>query len=86
MCSRVLFCNIGWTKYYRGQIDDIPKNGGGYNENNIGHECYNFFNNDGDYYGYVQSTWNSINLSRIDDLSFVSFLSSDLLLPPVMKL
>lgn len=66
MCSRVLFCNIGWTKYYRGQIDDIPKNGGGYNENNIGHECYNFFNNDGDYYGYVQSTWNSINLSRID--------------------
>ncbi len=67
MYSRVLFCNIGWTKYYRGQIDDIPKNGGKYNKRNTGHECYNFFNNNGVYFGFVQATKNRIDLSRIDE-------------------
>lgn len=52
----ILYCRIGYMKYYKGQqigVDEI-RDGGSYNEKNIGHEVYNFENYDGKYYGYVQ--------------------------------
>lgn len=42
---RVLFCNIAWMNYYKGNLDgnDQPKNGGSYVlENGDAHEKYNF--------------------------------------------
>lgn len=52
----ILYCRIGYMKYYKGQqigVDEI-RDGGSYNEKNIGHEVYNFENYDGKYYGYVE--------------------------------
>ncbi len=45
----ILYCRIGYMKYYKGQqigVDEI-RDGGSYNEKNIGHEVYNFENYDG---------------------------------------
>ena len=42
---RILFCNIAWMNYYKGNIDgtDQPQNGGSYVlENGDAHEKYNF--------------------------------------------
>ena len=42
----ILYCRIGYMKYYKGQqigVDEI-RDGGSYNEKNIGHEVYNFEN------------------------------------------
>lgn len=52
---RILFCNIGWMKYYDGQNDsDRLLNGGKWvKENQNGGEKYNFNNLNGYYYGYV---------------------------------
>lgn len=52
---RILFCNIGWMKYYNGQNDkDRLLNGGKWvKENQEGGEIYNFRNLNGYYYGYV---------------------------------
>ena len=67
--KRILFCRIGWAKYYRGDTDDKPRNGGEYNGNlnNVGFETYNFKNYGGIYYGYVRikREW-SIHIERID--------------------
>lgn len=66
---RIFFCRIGWAKHYRGDKDDIPRNGGSYNDNpqNIGFETYNFKNYANSYYGYVKNKreW-SIHIERIE--------------------
>jgi len=64
---RILFCRIGWARNYDGNFDDIPKNGGEYNRNNIGFEIYNFKkHSDGNYYGYVKMDRSkSIRIERI---------------------
>lgn len=52
----ILYCRIGYMKYYKGQqigIDEI-RDGGSFNKGNVGHEVYNFENYDGKYYGYVE--------------------------------
>lgn len=67
---KILYCRIGWMNSYNGlysssgEIKDSIVNGGAYNKDNIGHEIYNFSNNNGTYYGYVS---NSINLNRLDN-------------------
>jgi len=41
----IIFCNIAYMKYYKGNINgiDVPENGGAYvNERNDAHEAYNF--------------------------------------------
>lgn len=67
---RVLFCRIGWAKFYCGDVNDKPINGGSYNknQNNVGYETYNFKNYDGKYYGYVRirREW-TIHLERIEN-------------------
>lgn len=71
---RIVFCRIGWAKYYRGDSDDIPRNGGSYNDNpqNIGFETYNFKNYNGKYYGYVKmDRKKSIRIERIDRCSAI---------------
>ena len=65
---KILYCRIGLMRSYNGiQNDTKPIGGGAYNKENIGHELYNFSNNEGIYYGFVQSKSNSINLKRIDE-------------------
>lgn len=54
---KLLFCNVGWMKYYDGvRDDDVPERGGAYNNDNIGHEVCNFTNANGMVFGYVQPT------------------------------
>lgn len=53
---KVLFCNIGWMKYYNGTDDDSIERGGKYNQHSTGHEVCNFSNNAGTLYGHVQPT------------------------------
>ena len=52
----ILFCNVGWMKYYNGIDGDSIQRGGSYNKESIGHEVCNFSNIDGMVYGYVQPT------------------------------
>ena len=65
---KILYCRVGWMKYYQGITNDIPPSGGGsYNLNNVGHECYNFQNINGVYCGFVQVPLDGkININRID--------------------
>jgi 5-methylcytosine-specific restriction enzyme A len=52
----ILFCNVGWMKYYNGIDGDSIDRGGAYNNHSIGHEVCNFSNVNGHVYGYVQPT------------------------------
>ncbi len=65
---KILYCRIGYMKNYNGiqDGDNKPIGGGAYNKNNIGHELYNFSNNNNIYYGYVQTKSEKLNLKRID--------------------
>ena len=66
MSERIVFFNIGWMQYYKGQAHDQIKGGGSFvTENGTGGEIYNFLPIDQYVYGYVQPT-GKINLSRID--------------------
>lgn len=53
---RALFARVGWMKYYDGPREDDPKpeGGGGYNDENLGHEVYNFHKIDGCCYSYFE--------------------------------
>ena len=64
--SMVLF-HIGWMKNYQDITDDDPIIGGGgfVVENERGGEIFNFLPIDGDCYGYVRQTSNTINMSRV---------------------
>ena len=59
-----LYCNVGWMRSYNGNTDERPVGGGSYNKDNIGHEVNNFTNHDGTYYGYVQSSGQTIDISK----------------------
>lgn len=52
----VLFARIGDMRLYRGPspADEKPSGAGSYNQNMIGHECYNFAEVNGRCFGYVQ--------------------------------
>lgn len=66
--KRVLFARIGYMRYYQGCQEGTPINGGSYNEDNIGHEVFNFKReHDGFCYGFVEPAKRSrIMLKRID--------------------
>lgn len=62
---RIIFCNIGWMKYYKGvgKKDQIVHGGGYVEKNGSGHECCNFCPCvDGYVYGYVQPHNDSIRI------------------------
>lgn len=61
----VLFCKVGWSLSYNGDINDKPVNGGAYNINRIGHEIHNYKSFNGIYYGYVQSVKDIIRIEKI---------------------
>ncbi len=66
--SMVLFCNVGWMKYYKGLLNnsDSIVNGGRYpNQRGHGHEICNFLPYNGYVYGYVQAP--SINIAKINE-------------------
>jgi hypothetical protein len=67
---RVLFARVGWMRFYSGPVpgDERPVGGGRYNENEIGHEVYNFRETGGRLYGYFQPTMSThaVALERID--------------------
>ncbi len=54
--ERILFCNIGWMRDYKGVTsNDKPQGGGSYNQTEFGFESCNFvIANDEITYGYVQ--------------------------------
>lgn len=63
---KILFCNIGWMRQYKGIYDgDSIERGGSYNKDNIGHEVCNFSNVDGKVFGYVQPVNNKINIENL---------------------
>lgn len=71
MPDRVVFLKIGWMDDYAGHdepADIRPKGGGRYNEENIGHEAFNFWPEGGRVYGYahIDSNTYGLNLGRID--------------------
>lgn len=70
---RLLFCNIGWMKEYRGQTyDDKIERGGAYNQTDIGHEVCNFTDVDSIVYGYVQPSGGVINIQNIGGGAYCS--------------
>jgi Protein NO VEIN, C-terminal len=65
---KILLCNISWMKEYCGTLNDKPRHGGKYvDENGFGHEAINFQPHDGFVYGYVQLRSRTINISRLDN-------------------
>lgn len=66
----ILFCKIGWSSSYNGDVSDKPVNGGSYNKTQIGHEIHNYKSFNGTYYGYVQSTKAVIDVSKLDTNAF----------------
>lgn len=64
---RILFANIGWMIYYKGQNPNDTISGGGSYDNSDKHEAYNFQDNDGWCYGYVETPKQGrMKLYRID--------------------
>lgn len=62
----MLFCGVGWMKYYKGIQNDKSPNGGSYvKEHGFGHECYNFLNSNGHYYGYVEHNDSEIHIEKL---------------------
>ncbi len=62
---RILYCNVGESRYYDGDTNDKPIGGGSFNKNNIGFEINNFTNHNGTYYGYVEPVKRSILIERL---------------------
>lgn len=63
---RILYCRVGWMNSYQGNAIEKPKGGGKYNEENIGHEVYNYLGYNGKYYGYVEAgVNNSIHVEKL---------------------
>jgi 5-methylcytosine-specific restriction enzyme A len=60
----ILFCNVGWMKWYDGIDGDSIQRGGSYNKDSIGHEVCNFSNIGGQVYGYVQPT-GQVNIEKL---------------------
>lgn len=67
---KVIFVRVGWMRFYNGSVpgDERPVGGGRYNQDNIGHELYNFRVSNDHLYGYFQPSMASqkVNLQRID--------------------
>jgi hypothetical protein len=67
---KMIFFNIGWMNYYRGNIDEDPiKKGGKFiDENGRGYEIWNFLPFNGRMYGYVQPGGKGDYFSRSIDI------------------
>lgn len=66
---RVVFCRVGWMRFYGlWPEDDGPIGGGSFNEDDYGSELENFREFDGRYLGYMQAPGGAtgVNLRRID--------------------
>ena len=68
--NRILFCNIGYMKYYKGNTEDDSIVGGGsfVDEEGYGHEVCNFISDTKkkNTFGYVQTPQNGqINIDRL---------------------
>ena len=82
--SKLLYCNIGWMNYYRGlDAGDNISGGGKYvNENEFGHEIFNFKPFQGEVFGYVQPPGSGgynqrkININRLGASSEVERIES----------
>lgn len=61
----ILFCNVGWMKYYNGIDGDSLERGGQYNQHSTGSEVCNFSNDTGNLYGFVQPTGQKIMIERL---------------------
>lgn len=67
---RVVFCRVGWMRFYSlWPEDDGPIGGGAYNDDGPGGEVSNFRELEGRYFGYVQAGTGGetgLNLRRIE--------------------
>ena len=61
---RIVFCNIGYMKYYKGE-EELPINGGEYiKRHGFGHEMYNFDVVNGICYGMVCMNGKNVDYSQ----------------------
>lgn len=65
--ERLVIARVGWCDKYDGDRNDEPRNGGGYNKENVGGEHRNFLAGpQGRYYAYAQpARGGKVNLRRI---------------------
>lgn len=61
----IIFLRVGWMEHYRGPVDDLPVEGGSYNEENTGGEVFNFQEFKGSMYGYVHPTGPHIDITKL---------------------
>lgn len=61
---KILYCNVTEMNEYNGVTNDEYRGGGSYCEGNIPLEVNNFTSHNGRYYGFVQSTNDTIDISR----------------------
>lgn len=61
---KILYCNVREMDEYNGFVIDDYHGGGSYTENNVPLEVNNFTRHDNLYYGYVQSTHDTIDIQR----------------------
>ena len=59
---KILYCNIGDMNSYNGIHNDSLLGGGSFNKDNIGGEVNNFTDHNGNVYGFVQATENTIDI------------------------
>lgn len=65
---KILYCRVGWMNAYKGNTTEKPVGGGKYNQENIGHEVYNYLGYDNKYYGFVEpGIGKKIQISRLCD-------------------
>lgn len=78
---KILYCRIGFMESYNGiSNSDFLKSGGSYNDNNIGHEVYNFSSYQGKFYGFVQPVANTINIDKITGVTKCDFVDDVLVI------
>lgn len=61
---KFIYCNIGEMERYDGAVAEKPMGGGAYNTKKIGHEVNNFTAVDGNFYGYIRNTGESIDIHK----------------------
>jgi Domain of unknown function (DUF3883) len=63
--QRLVIARVGWCDEYNGTPGDEPRNGGAWNDENIGSEFYNFLPEDGKLYGFVRIKGRTFRLDRV---------------------
>lgn len=64
--KRLVIARVGWCTRYDGDAEDLPRDGGSFNKDDVGSEHHNFLPFEGRYYGYARiSHGGLLNLIRV---------------------